>query len=89
MKLSNVAGIYFIVILIIVSAVFFLMIKPFLVSILLAALLAGLMSPVYTWIRARIWDQEHFSSDSMCSPGVFAYYCAYWVSVWNAYISGI
>ena len=35
MKLDNVAGIYFIVILVIVSAVFFMMIKPFIVTILL------------------------------------------------------
>jgi len=44
-------------ILIVIAAVFFAMLRPFLISILLAAILAGLIYPVYNWMRRRIWNQ--------------------------------
>jgi predicted PurR-regulated permease PerM len=61
-KISKVSGPYFILILIVVAAIFFAMMRPFLVAILLAAILAGFFYPVYNWIRRRIWNQPAFSS---------------------------
>jgi predicted PurR-regulated permease PerM len=62
MRLGKVSGRYLILILIVVGVAFFAMLRPFLVSILLAALIAGLMYPVYTWMRRRIWNQPSFCS---------------------------
>jgi len=61
-KISKVSGPYFILILIVVAVAFFAMLRPFLVAILMAAILAGFFYPVYNWIRRRIWNQPAFSS---------------------------
>ncbi len=62
MRVGKVSGPYFILILIVIAAAFFAMLRPFLVSILLAAILAGLIYPVYSWMRRRIWNQPTFCS---------------------------
>jgi predicted PurR-regulated permease PerM len=62
MRLGKASGRYLILILIVVGLAFFAMLRPFLVSILLAALIAGLIHPVYTWMRRRIWNQPTFCS---------------------------
>jgi predicted PurR-regulated permease PerM len=49
-------------VLIVIAAMFFAMLRPFLVAILMAAILAGFFYPVYNWIRRRIWNQRAFSS---------------------------
>ena len=54
MRAGKLSGPYFILILIVIAAVFFAMLRPFLISILLAAILAGLIYPVYNWMRRRI-----------------------------------
>jgi predicted PurR-regulated permease PerM len=61
-KLSKVSGPYFLLILIVIAVMFFAMLRPFLVAILMAAILAGFFYPVYNWIRRRIWNQPAFSS---------------------------
>jgi len=61
-RVGRVSGPYFILILIVIAAVFFAMLRPFLVSILLAAIIAGLIYPVYGWMRRRIWNQPTFCS---------------------------
>jgi predicted PurR-regulated permease PerM len=61
-RVGKVSGPYFILILVVIAAVFFAMLRPFLVSILLAAILAGLIYPVYSWMRHRIWNQPTFCS---------------------------
>jgi predicted PurR-regulated permease PerM len=61
-KISKVSGPYLILILIVVAVAFFAMLRPFLVAILMAAILAGFFYPVYNWIRRRIWNQPAFSS---------------------------
>ena len=62
MRVGKVSGPYFILILLVIAAVFFAMLRPFLVSILLAAILAGLVYPLYNWMRRRIWNKPAFSS---------------------------
>ena len=62
MRAGKLSGPYFILILIVIAAVFFAMLRPFLISILLAAILAGLIYPVYNWMRHRIWNQPSFCS---------------------------
>ncbi len=62
MRAGKLSGPYFILILIVIAAVFFAMLRPFLISILLAAILAGLIYPVYNWMRRRIWNQPTFCS---------------------------
>ena len=62
MRIGKVSGPYLILILIVIAAVFFAMLRPFLVSILLAAILAGLIYPVFNWMRRRIWNQPTFCS---------------------------
>lgn len=62
MKISKVSGPYFLLILIAIAVAFFAMLRPFLVAILMAAILAGFFYPVYNWIRRRIWNQPAFSS---------------------------
>lgn len=62
MRVGKVSGPYFILILIVIAAIFFALLRPFLISILLAAILAGLSYPVYNWMRRRIWNQPAFCS---------------------------
>ena len=62
MRIGKVSGPYLILILIVIAAAFFAMLRPFLVSILLAAILAGLIYPVFNWMRRRIWNQPTFCS---------------------------
>lgn len=62
MRAGKASGPYLILILIVIAAVFFAMLRPFLVSILLAAIIAGLIYPVFNWIRRRIWNQPTFCS---------------------------
>ena len=62
MRIGKVSGPYLILILIVIAALFFAMLRPFLVSILLAAILAGLIYPVFNWMRRRIWNQPTFCS---------------------------
>src|SRR3989339_654255 len=62
MKIGRVGGSYFLGILALVTVVFFAMLKPFLIAILLAALLAGLFTPLYHLIRRKIWDKPAFAS---------------------------
>ena len=62
MKIGRVGGSYFLGILALVTFVFFAMLKPFLIAILLAALLAGLFNPLYHLIRRKIWDKPAFAS---------------------------
>jgi predicted PurR-regulated permease PerM len=61
-KIGKVSGTYFLLILIVIAAMFFAMLRPFLVAILMAAIIAGFFYPVYNWIRRRIWNQPAFSS---------------------------
>lgn len=62
MKIGKIGGTWFLIILIAVGAIFFAVVRPFLIAILLAAIAAGLLFPVFKWIRRKIWDNQSFSS---------------------------
>jgi predicted PurR-regulated permease PerM len=61
MKALKVRGAFFLIILIAVTAIFLAMLKPFLVSILLAAIFAGLTYPIYDRMRRR-WGRAGLCS---------------------------
>jgi predicted PurR-regulated permease PerM len=45
-----------------ISLLFLMVIRPFLLSVLLAAILAGLAYPLYRWIRNRLGDRENLAA---------------------------
>lgn len=45
-----------------ISLLFLMVIRPFLLSLLLAAILAGLTYPLYRWIRNRLGDRENLAA---------------------------
>ena len=45
-----------------ISLLFLMVIRPFLLSVLLAAILAGLTYPLYRWIRNRLGDRENLAA---------------------------
>jgi predicted PurR-regulated permease PerM len=45
-----------------ISLLFLMVIRPFLLSVLLAAILAGLTYPLYRWIRNRVGDRENLGA---------------------------
>ena len=62
MKVGKVGGPFFLVVLVVVGVFFFAMLRPFLIAILLAGMLAGLLYPLYTRLKLRLWNKEALSS---------------------------
>lgn len=62
MKVGKVSGPFFLIVLVVVAVFFFAMLRPFLIAILLAGILAGLLYPVYSRLKKRLWCKAALSS---------------------------
>jgi predicted PurR-regulated permease PerM len=62
MEKKKIGRAFFLFLLIVLAIVFLAMVRPFFISLLLAALFAGLFYPVYSWLCRRIWSRPGFCS---------------------------